>query len=171
MKNLRFHLGDQEVPIQVAEKGGRLEFYWDGARMPVDIEPGQSGMFLVLYDGHPLEAQVRILDGQIEVVLAGKRYLLGFQDHPHSAGSRGRREASAGVAEVRAPMPGKVVKLLLAPGEPVEAGQGVLLFEAMKMQNEIRSPVSGELTALAVAEGQAVDSKEVLFRVGPVIGK
>jgi biotin carboxyl carrier protein len=64
-------------------------------------------------------------------------------------------------------MPGKVVKILVAEGEAIEAGQGVLLFEAMKMQNEIRSPGDGVLRRLHVEEGQAVEARTPLFLVGP----
>ena len=62
-------------------------------------------------------------------------------------------------------MPGKVVKLLVAEGDAVTAGQGVLLFEAMKMQNEIRSPQDGTMGELNVSEGQAVEARDRLFVV------
>jgi biotin carboxyl carrier protein len=64
-------------------------------------------------------------------------------------------------------MPGKVVKLLVSPGESLLAGQPVLLFEAMKMQNELRAPQPGTLLELDVAEGQAVEARERLYVVGP----
>jgi biotin carboxyl carrier protein len=64
-------------------------------------------------------------------------------------------------------MPGKVVKLLVAVGGAVTAGQGVLLFEAMKMQNEIKSPQEGTLSELLVTEGQAVEARDLLFAVKP----
>jgi len=59
-------------------------------------------------------------------------------------------------------MPGKVVRLLVKAGDRVEAGQGLFVVEAMKMQNEIRSPKSGTVERVLVAEGQAVNSGEVL---------
>jgi biotin carboxyl carrier protein len=59
-------------------------------------------------------------------------------------------------------MPGKVVRVLAAVGDAVEAGQGLLVVEAMKMQNEIRSPKSGKVERLLVKEGQAVNAGEVL---------
>jgi biotin carboxyl carrier protein len=59
-------------------------------------------------------------------------------------------------------MPGKVVRFLLAQNAPVEAGQGVVVVEAMKMQNEIRSPKKGVVLRLAVAEGAAVNAGDVL---------
>ena len=59
-------------------------------------------------------------------------------------------------------MPGKVVRLLVAPGAAVQAGQGIVVVEAMKMQNEIRSPKSGTVERLAVIEGQTVNAGEVV---------
>jgi biotin carboxyl carrier protein len=67
-----------------------------------------------------------------------------------------------GRQEILAPMPGKVVRLLATVGDAVELGQGLLVVEAMKMQNEIRSPKSGKLERLLVKEGQNVNAGEVL---------
>jgi biotin carboxyl carrier protein len=59
-------------------------------------------------------------------------------------------------------MPGKVVRVLVKAGEAVEAGQGLLVVEAMKMQNEIKSPKTGKIERLTVSEGQNVNAGEVL---------
>ena len=77
---------------------------------------------------------------------------------------RGRRHGSAeaeGRQQIVAPMPGKVVRLLVKAGDAVEAGQGLLVVEAMKMQNEIRSPKSGTVERVVVG-----DAGEVLCIVG-----
>jgi len=78
---------------------------------------------------------------------------------------RGRKHGAVeveGRQEILAPMPGKVVRVLAVVGDAVEAGQGLLVVEAMKMQNEIRSPKSGKVERLLVKEGQAVNAGEVL---------
>jgi biotin carboxyl carrier protein len=78
---------------------------------------------------------------------------------------RGRRHGSVeaeGRQQVVAPIPGKVIRVLVGTGEKVEAGQGLLVVEAMKMQNEIRSPKSGTVERVQVKEGQAVNAGEVL---------
>ena len=77
-----------------------------------------------------------------------------------------RRRRGAGIElegrqQLVAPMPGKIVRVLVAAGEQVSAGQGLLVIEAMKMQNEIRSPKSGTVEKLA-REGQTVNAGEVL---------
>jgi biotin carboxyl carrier protein len=78
---------------------------------------------------------------------------------------RGRKQGAIeveGRQEILAPMPGKIVRVLVAVGESVEAGQGLLVVEAMKMQNEIRSPKNGKVERLLAKEGQAVNAGEVL---------
>ncbi len=97
--------------------------------------------------------------------MEGERYVLDLDEGDLLGREVGRGENQGGAVEVAAPMPGKVVKLLVSQGDTVEAGQGVLLFEAMKMQNEIRSPLAGDVVELAVQEGQAVESRERLFSV------
>ena len=78
--------------------------------------------------------------------------------------ARGAVEA-AGRQKIVSPMPGKVVRVLVSEGEPVAAGQGVLVVEAMKMQNEIRSPKAGRVAAILVAEGAAVAGGQALAEV------
>src|ERR1700726_648848 len=67
-----------------------------------------------------------------------------------------------GRQQILAPMPGKIIRVLVQTGEKVQAGQGLLVVEAMKMQNEIRSPKSGSVGRLLVKEGQPVNAGEVL---------
>ena len=69
------------------------------------------------------------------------------------------------VEVIAAPMPGKIVELLVEENAKVKEGESILILEAMKMQNEIRSPSAGQIVELAVAEGQAVESRERLFAV------
>ena len=88
-----------------------------------------------------------------------------------AGGSRRRGPAAGGAAggrsEVRTPMPGKVVRLLREEGEQVAAGDGVLVFEAMKMQNEIRAPEGGVIANMRAARGTPMEGGELLFVVEP----
>ncbi|MGH9474313.1 MAG: biotin/lipoyl-containing protein [Terriglobales bacterium] len=76
-----------------------------------------------------------------------------------------RRVEQSGRARVTAPMAGKVVRLVAAPGDAVEAGQPLLVLEAMKMQNEVRSPKTGTLITIAVAAGDTVATGQPLADV------
>jgi acetyl/propionyl-CoA carboxylase alpha subunit len=81
---------------------------------------------------------------------------------PRSLGGRARAADDSGPRKLIAPMPGKVVRLLLSPGAEVEAGAGVLVVEAMKMQNEVKSPKKGIVQKILVSEGAAVNPGDVL---------
>ena len=75
---------------------------------------------------------------------------------------RGHSAAGAGDGRVVAPMPGRVVKVLVTPGTAVEARQGVVVVEAMKMENELRAPRAGIVREVRVAEGVSVEAQTVL---------
>jgi biotin carboxyl carrier protein len=70
-----------------------------------------------------------------------------------------------GKQQIPAPMPGKVVRILVSAGETVEANQGLVVVEAMKMQNEIRAPKSGTIERIFIREGQAVAAGEALVTI------
>lgn len=70
-----------------------------------------------------------------------------------------------GTAEIKAEMPGRVIKVLKKTGDPVAAGEGIAVIEAMKMQNEIKAPKTGNVTACQVREGDSVESGALLFRI------
>lgn len=78
--------------------------------------------------------------------------------------------AASGPAPLIAPMPGLVVRVAVAVGEEVAAGQGLVVIEAMKMENELRSPSAGLVTAIRAVPGQAVEKGAVLVELGPLAG-
>jgi biotin carboxyl carrier protein len=144
----------------------------DGRAVTVDVrllEPGVMSLLVVSPEAQgSTEAQGRqyrcVLDGD-GVVIGGRRY--GFEvDDPRSL--RGRRGAGAGTEgprPVKAPMPGRVVRLLVEAGDEVEEGQGCVVIEAMKMQNELKSPKAGRVVRVGVAVGDTVGSGDVLVVV------
>ena len=75
---------------------------------------------------------------------------------------------SSGPAPLLAPMPGLVVRIAVAVGDVVSAGQGLVMIEAMKMENELRTPAAAVVTAIRVSTGQAVDKGAVLVELGPL---
>ena len=140
------------------------------------VEDGASafpvpGGFCVRRGRRTVEAGV-ILDGSGEVVveIEGETFRLDFARSGslrRGAPRIGPRGAPAGPREVRTPMPGKVVRILRRDGDPVEAGERVLVFEAMKMQNEIRAPESGVIANMRAVAGAPLSGGEFLFAVEP----
>lgn len=159
--------------VRIASKTHVVEFerQADGWRSSIGGEPAVSAdvaeiapnIFSVLLSGSSHEIYVTPSSGgQLQLQTGGLELLAEVID-PRSW--RGRRHGGAeaeGRQQIAAPMPGKVVRLLVKAGDAVEAGQGLLVVEAMKMQNEIRSPKSGTVERVLVAEGQAVNAGEAL---------
>ena len=106
----------------------------------------------------------------VEVVVDGWRFLLEVEDDARARlrerATRDRDSASAGgPMEIRAIIPGRVVAVAVTPGDVLEAGQPLLILEAMKMQNELRSPRAGTVTRVAVGAGQTVEIGDLLVVV------
>lgn len=163
MKRVTLVSGDKEFPLEISDDSGQLDVKLSGQTVVVDAGNNILGGVSLIMGGRSYEVQVDVQDKLVSVELDGERYQFEIDDGGVS-GVGGRRD-HGGKLEVKAPMPGKVVKLLVEDGEAVEEGQGVLLFEAMKMQNEIKSPLAGSIVSMAVKEGQAVESREPLFTV------
>ena len=139
----------------------------DGKQLDTDAVQVAPGIFSILLDGKSYE--VRVLpsrNGSLRLQAGHHEFLAEVTDPRAWRGRRYGSTEAVGRQEVVAPMPGKVVRVLIALGEKVEAGQGLMVVEAMKMQNEVRSPKSGVVERLMVKEGQAVNAGEVLAIVG-----
>jgi biotin carboxyl carrier protein len=102
----------------------------------------------------------RVFEAQVTTVRKGR-----VQSH-ESATARDERTAAAAERSVKTPMPGRVVKLLVAVGDRVDAGQPVIVVEAMKMENELRAPAGGTVTDVRAAAGMAVEAGAVLMVIG-----
>ena len=165
----------------------KFEVHLNGAyrarKHTVELEPGPAGYRIVL-DGQPLDANAALVaPSTVSVLIGGQSYevhvtpthdeQIKLQSGPHEFTAelrdprawQGRRHGALeaeGRQQIAAPMPGKVIRVLVNAGDEVEAGQGLLVVEAMKMQNEIRSPKKGKVERLQVKEGQAVNAGEVL---------
>ena len=114
----------------------------------------------------------RSSDFQIAPGAGAGELLVGLEGRTISVTVNGRRSAHAeagahghGQASITAPMPGRVVRVLVEPGDEVSARQGVIVVEAMKMENELKAPRDGVVKQLHAAEGAAVEAGEELARI------
>jgi biotin carboxyl carrier protein len=163
-RTLRGENGDAyRVEIEAIEDGFRLNL-GEAHGEATAVRRNGGGIWSVLLEGgRSLEALVERSESGIGVTIGSVR----FEFRTGSGSAVRGATAASGRVEVRSPMPGKIVKLLASPGENLVAGQPVLLFEAMKMQNELRAPQSGTLLELDVREGQPVEARERLYVLGP----
>jgi biotin carboxyl carrier protein len=129
-----------------------------------DVQQAGPGVYSILLDGRVYDARVHRTEQGLVVMIAGNRFEIEVRDPrrwlPKSA------PASQGIATLASPMPGKVVRVLVAAGDAVEAGQGILVVEAMKMQNEIKTTRAGVVISLTAREGATVTAGEPLATIG-----
>jgi biotin carboxyl carrier protein len=122
-----------------------------------DIRQVAPGVYSVLLGGRSYQAR---LDGN-SVSIGGRSFQAEVLDPRRWNRERNHRQGE-GRQNITSAMPGKVVRVLVSPGDEVEAGQGLIVVEAMKMQNEIKASRAGRVAALTAVAGATVDSGEIL---------
>lgn len=149
--------------VQITRRpDGRFDLLLDDVLHEVDVRATDQGWSLVFGDGRSVEAAalagrggewlVQLPHVDLTVVVDGQRH-----------GRRGGTAAGgAGAQRLTAPMPGRVVKVLVAVGDEVSHRQGLVVVEAMKMENELGSPKAGRVTEISVVEGLSVEAGRLL---------
>jgi biotin carboxyl carrier protein len=145
-----------------ADEPSRLVATIDGRRVEADAVKISLGVYSILLGGRSIEVRAETLADSLLVHTAGREYRVEIVDPRSWRRSRSAGIDLAGRQQISAPMAGKVVRVLVASGQQVETGQGLLVVEAMKMQNEIRSPKTGTVERLLAKEGQTVNAGEIL---------
>ncbi len=154
----------------------------EGREREVDVTLAPSGAGTETRDGPPLAAEVERVPGGVSLRLGARVYDIASGGKPEGAqGAAGSARAIAevvserararakksgasgsGANELRAPMPGRIVKVLHKAGDAVVVGDPCVVIEAMKMENELRAPKDGTVKAVHVAEGVSVESQALL---------
>jgi biotin carboxyl carrier protein len=151
-----------ELPIDDSES-----VLVDNKLVSADVkEVGDKGVLSCIVDGVPYLMNLEKTDDGYRVHVNGVDVKVNVADERAMSirkliGKRASKRDSAG--DIKAPMPGLVVKLLINEGDEVSQGQGVIVVEAMKMENEIASPVDGKVKAIKVEEGQAVNKNDLMI--------
>ena len=159
---LNFRNGDEEHEIEVVPLGDRWRVTVDGETREVTARRDAAGGWLVDWEGRRRRLQVAAAGEERFVFAAGRTHRLHLFD-PDAA----EEEESSGGPGLRADMPGKVVRVLVAEGDTVLEGQAVLILESMKMETERTATVSGTVAKVHVAEGQVVAQGEALLDIEP----
>lgn len=159
---LFIEFGGKTHRFEIVQTGGTLRFLLDDKPLDADAAEVARGIYSILIGGEAFEVRTEVAAGKLRVVSRGHEMLAAVRD-PRQWRRRGGAALQAeGRQQIIAPMPGKIIRVLVKAGDAVETDQGLLVVEAMKMQNEIRSPKSGTVERLSVAEGQAVTAGEVV---------
>jgi biotin carboxyl carrier protein len=169
-------INDRVRTVSVVRKGALLHVELDGRTHIVDARRIDDSIVSMLVQLEGAASPSRSVDasfankptaGDFDVHLDGRT--IPVQIRPAGAFGRpkkaGHGAQGAGPQRVVAPMPGKVVRVLVKPGDEVKARQGLVVVEAMKMENELRAARDGRVRDVAVKEGQSVDAGAVLLTV------
>lgn len=162
-KNLLVKIGEKEFKVNVTKKGGKYIISMGDKRFSVDCEKINECVYTIIANEKPFEAEVERKNECFKVYIANlSKDVFVYDMKMVSLFSKVETVVRKGEHTVRAPMPGKIVKIFVKEGDIVKKSQPLLTMEAMKMENEIRSPVDGKLKKLFVKSGQVVESRAEL---------
>ena len=148
--------------VEAAREGGRIRWRLDGQAVEADALKVAEETYSILLGGQAFEVSVRASADGLLIHAGGQEFSAAILDPRQWQGRHGHTVEVEGRLQILAPMPGKIVRVLVKQGEPVQAGQGIVVVEAMKMQNEVRSRKTGTVEKLLVAEGKTVNAGELL---------
>jgi acetyl/propionyl-CoA carboxylase alpha subunit len=155
----------RRVHVQIPSTNEKKAIVVNGREMPCDCIRLPDGTYSLLIDGRVYDLGVE-LDGDRCIVVHGvNRHTLVIHDPRRLATGNPVEEGQPGLQRISADMPGKVIRVLVREGDTVAYDQGLLVLEAMKMQNEIRAPKRGVVIDVGVVEGKAVNSGDFLISV------
>ena len=168
--NYEVMLGKQTHRVQIREVGGSVyEVAIDGdTPVRVDVAKTPRTIFSLLIGNRQWEGSVDAKDdGSFDVHVGASAFDIQVIDERRKLLTAAVAAPIGSRQELRAQMPGKIVKLLVAAGDAVEREQGLVIIEAMKMENELKSEVEGVISDVRVREGDTVESGALLMIVEP----
>ena len=151
----------RKMMVELDERDGRVTARIDRRAYDLEVLRPDEGTYLIFDGERVFEASAWSVEPELLRVRVGNRaFSAKIIDRKHRRASA--EHGDEGRKQLVAPMPGKVVRVLMKPGDEVKAGQGVIVVEAMKMQNEIKSPKAGRVVEVRVSEGATVNANQVL---------
>lgn len=160
-------LGEQSYTVEIEETGKSVyRVSVDGNEFVVDGKKTGRTNYSLIVDNRSFEIEVDSTGDQYRVLVDGRSYHIHLVDERRvRVGGSQAGTALQGRQHVSVPMPGKVIAVLVAEGDQVEKGQGLVIVEAMKMENEVHSPIAGEIKEIKVKAGETVEGGAVLVIV------
>ena len=147
--------------LDLSQVEGRWTCRLDGREIAVDAVLARPDVLSLRIENKAYEVKCERVGSEMHLWVGSVRFAAEVRD-PRSFRGRVRAADDHGPKKLLAPMPGKVVRVLVSQGAEVEAGTGVLVVEAMKMQNEVKSPKKGTVQKILATEGAAVNAGDVL---------
>jgi biotin carboxyl carrier protein len=155
--------GKTKRVVEFERDGRGYRVVVDGKHVDADVVQVTPNTISVLLNGQSFEVHVSPeIDGRLKLQTGPHEFIADLDDPRAWRGRKHGTLEAEGRQPIVAPMPGKVIRILMKAGDTVAAKQGIAVIEAMKMQNEIRSPKSGKIERVLVKEGQNVSAGEIL---------
>jgi biotin carboxyl carrier protein len=160
-------LGDESYAVEIEETGKSVyRISVDGHEFVVDGKKTGRTNYSLIVDNRSFEIEVDNTGDEYRVLVDGRSYHIHLVDERRvRVGGNQAGAQMQGRQNVSVPMPGKVIAILVAEGDQVEKGQGLIIVEAMKMENEVHSPIAGEVKEIKVKTGETVEGGAVLLVV------
>ena len=158
-------VSEAQFEVDVRQQGSRVVASVDGHSYDLELTRASGRDFLILNQGRVLDCRVDGLlssGATVNVTVGANRYDITLVDPKRLRSASGAGAHGEGTARMVAPMPGKVVRVLVEAGQKVEVGQGVVVVEAMKMQNEMKAPKAGAVVTVNVEVGATVNGGDLL---------
>ena len=154
------NIDGRQINIEIEESDGRVTAKIGERDYDLQVVRPEPDAYLIFDGDRVLEARVWPTDNLLRVEIGNRTFSASIIDRKHRRASA--EHDNEGRRQLIAPMPGKVVRVLLNAGDEVKPGQGVVVVEAMKMQNEVKSPKAGRVIEIRVTEGATVNANQVL---------
>ncbi len=160
-------LGEQSYRVEIEETGKSVyRVSVDGNEFVVDGKKTGRTNYSLIVDNRSFEIEVDNAEDEYRVLVDGRSYHVHLVDERRVRVGDGQSDSQIqGRQRVSVPMPGKVIAVLVSEGDVVEKGQGLVIVEAMKMENEVRSPISATVKEIKVKAGDTVEGGVVLVIV------
>ena len=156
----------EQVPVSIdRDKEGNTTVIIGDRKCVVDARWTQTDLLSIIIDGRSYQVDIHTDKDAHEVLIEGEHFEFELFDERKALLKKSAAMGVEGVQEINSSMPGKIIKILVAEGDEVEQGQGLVVVEAMKMENEIKSPKAGVVKKVGVKEGEAVEAGALLVVV------
>jgi biotin carboxyl carrier protein len=158
-------INGETVEVTFERTASGIEAAVEGRKYSLGVSTVKPGIFVLNWGTHSIDVSVLPAGNNTSVStvsIEGQRIPVEILDGRKMLQRTVRSSDRSGASEIRSPMPGKIVRILLTEGAGVVVGQGIVVMEAMKMQNEMKSLMSGRIRKIAVAEGETVRSGDLI---------
>lgn len=156
---------EDEHEINIKREGSKIFAEVGERKYELELSVPESNIYLLKHAGKIYEVFVspnKIKDEPVQVNVGTEEFEINLIDPKKIRGISSTSENADGIAEIKTAMPGKVVRILMSENDEVKEGEGVIIVEAMKMQNEMKSPKDGTIKEIRFSEGDTVNAGDVL---------